>query len=181
MHRGKRWHNRPIADVDPVIRSEACRAADLLVSATGFALEEDDLGGAVSAGALGVHLVGQPTPPSSGPEHPRVSRERRLQHIGELPLGEMARMRRNVLAHAFAEPIAAGALVLEARHLRIGPHSIHLATARITRDGAPVKLELAGHPNLKAMPWLPYDENLLERIADSACILLAGGDVPSHR
>jgi hypothetical protein len=51
----------------------------------------------------------------------------------------------------------------EARHLRIGPYAIHLATGRVTCDGEPIIIDLP-KPKLAAVPWLPHDEKLLETI-----------------
>ncbi|QBE66822.1 hypothetical protein [Pseudoduganella lutea] len=58
-----------------------------------------------------------------------------------------------------------------------------LRTGRVVRDGTPVELDLApikgkvgkgskGDKRLLAVPWLPYDEALLERVVHSVGVLL---------
>ena len=82
-------------------------------------------------------------------------------------------MRQHVLGRAFAPLIEQGVLSMEGRHARIGDHAVHLATGRVTRDGEPVEMALAAQSGkLTAVPWLPYDEVLLERIANTVCALL---------
>ncbi|MFF5226024.1 hypothetical protein [Dactylosporangium sp. NPDC000521] len=39
------------------------------------------------------------------------------------------------------------------------------ATARVTRDGDPVTTDVRHRVPAAAVPWLPYDEHLLERVA----------------
>ncbi|MEK6355958.1 MAG: hypothetical protein V4771_24680 [Burkholderia cenocepacia] len=44
---------------------------------------------------------------------------------------------------------------------------VHCATGRVTRDGEPVEPAIEPPPSwLRAVPWLPYDEALLQRIVD---------------
>ncbi|AQR67238.1 hypothetical protein BZG29_01865 [Janthinobacterium sp. LM6] len=131
----------------PVAYSEACRAVDLLVSASALALVE---------------------------EEQSVPREERLFYLANLAPGPMAGMRRTVLEQVFAEQIEDGRMALEARHLMVGRHAIHLTTGRVTLDGAEVATEVVAKGNkLGAVPWLPYDEALLEKIAATAGVLLA--------
>ncbi|MDN2679097.1 DUF4132 domain-containing protein [Janthinobacterium sp. SUN033] len=131
----------------PVAYSEACRAVDLLVSASALALVE---------------------------EEQSVQREERLSYLANLPPGPMAGMRRTVLRQVFAQQIEAGRMALEPRHLMVGRHAIHLTTGRVTLDGAEVATEVLAKGNkLAAVPWLPYDEALLEKIAATAGVLLA--------
>lgn len=130
----------------PVAYSEACRAVDLLVSASALALVE---------------------------EEQSVQREERLFYLANLAPGPMAGMRRTVLRQVFAQQIEAGRMVLELRHLTVGRHAIHLVTGRITLDGAEVATEVAAQGNkLGAVPWLPHDEALLEKIVGLAGQLL---------
>ncbi len=132
----------------PVAYSEACRAVDLLVSASALALIEDE---------------------------PDAQRQQRLAHLASLEAGPMVGMRRAVLGQVFAQQIAAGRMVVEARHLMVGRHAIHLATGRVTLDGAEVMVEVtAKGGKLGAMPWLPHDEALLEKIVGLAGQLLKG-------
>lgn len=131
----------------PVAYSEACRAVDLLVSASALALVE---------------------------EEQSVQREARLFYLANMAPGPMAGMRRAVLEQVFAEQIEAGRMALEPRHLTVGRHAIHLTTGRVTLDGAEVATEVAAKGSkLGAVPWLPHDEALLEKIAATAGVLLA--------
>jgi hypothetical protein len=62
---------------------------------------------------------------------------------------------------------------MEARQVRVGPFAVHLATARVTKGGAPVEVaEPASGATLAAVPWLPYDEVLLQKICDRVGALL---------
>ena len=72
----------------PVAYSEACRAVDLLVSASALALVE---------------------------EEQSVQREERLFYLANLAPGPMAGMRRTVLRQVFAQQIEAGRMALEPR------------------------------------------------------------------
>ncbi|WP_431256799.1 DUF4132 domain-containing protein [Roseateles chitinivorans] len=165
---GPRWKRCAPASVEPIVFSEACRAIDLLVSTAGFALEDgpsdlpltvDDLDAARRSGA----------------PHPQIARWRRLEALSEHSLGEMAQARRDALAHVLADVIADGRVSMTARHLQVGDHAVHLATARVTVRGEPVVLDIPPAPagrRLAAVPWLPYDEVLLQRIADIVGYLL---------
>jgi len=86
----------------------------------------------------------------------------------------MAEMRRRALELALAPHIQAGRVVVEARHVRVGDATVHLSTGRVVENGQAVEL---GPPPAKAVlaavPWLPYDEVLLQRIADHVAALLA--------
>ena len=85
----------------------------------------------------------------------------------------MAGMRRAVLQQVFAQQIAEGRMAIAPRHLMVGRHAIHLATGRITLDGAEVMVEVvAKGSKLAAVPWLPHDEALLDTIAGLAGQLL---------
>lgn len=132
----------------PVAYSEACRAVDLLVSASALALVE---------------------------EVQSAQREERLFYLANLAPGPMAGMRRTVLRQVFAQQIEAGRMALEPRHLTVGRHAIHLVTGRVTLDGAEVATEVLVKGNkLGAVPWLPHDEALLEKIVGLAGQLLKG-------
>ena len=63
---------------------------------------------------------------------------------------------------------------MEPRRIIVGAHAISLATARVTKNGEPVELELPDEKsNLVALPWLPYDEKLLEKIVRSVASLMS--------
>lgn len=145
---GRRWQPVPLRDVPPVVCSEACRSVDLLVSVTGFALDDD-----------------------------AASDPGRTLRLVDLGLGSMAQMRRRVLGMVFRSHIAEGRMTLEARHVRLGAYSVHLATARVTKAGAAVDLaHPPGAAKLAAVPWLPYDEVLLQKICDHVAVLLSRAD-----
>ncbi|WP_404938303.1 DUF4132 domain-containing protein [Pseudomonas sp. JDS08PS003] len=153
----KYWQPILLLDVPPQVFSEACRAIDLLVSVSSFAIEE-----------LAQTATGQ-----SLPQMPAAKREQRLNLLAEHNLTQMTLMRQHVLSTAFATLIEEGVLSMEGRHVRVGEHAVHLVTGRVTRDGEPVEVALAAQSGkLTALPWLPYDEVLLERIANTVCALL---------
>jgi hypothetical protein len=114
--------------------SEILRAVDLLVSASGFAVTEEEV--------------------ERGPDA-------RLRRLAETPLGEMAEIRKQALRRMLC---GLDGVRFEARHLCVGPYSIHLSTGRVTREGDPVTIDLPKDPKRVARPWLPYDEKLLETI-----------------
>ena len=143
---GSHWQAIDASQMSPVAYSEACRAIDLLVSASAFALADDDQD---------------------------ERRGQRLAYLATLETGPMAGMRRAVLQQVFAKQIAEGRMAIAPRHLMVGRHAIHLATGRITLDGAEVMVELvAKGSKLAAVPWLPHDEALLDTIAGLAGQLL---------
>lgn len=147
---GSQWQAVTNDELAPVLWSEMCRAVDLLVSVSAFAL-----GGEADA------------------HDPQ--RWQRLAHLDSLDVGAMAAMRRAVLRQVFAPQIAAGRLAIGERHAHVGAHALHLATGRVTVDGAPVALALPqGGARLAALPWLPYDEVLLEKLAAAIGVLLSG-------
>ncbi len=158
----------PLASLPPLLLSEACRAVDLLISVAGFALEDEEL-------AMLPLPVGKVSETSHGlPQHPSIARMLRVEAMGNLNLNQMAQMRRLVLEQTFAEAIMEQRLQIAERHARVGEFSVHLNTGRVSRHGAHVELELPrSGGKLKAVPWLPYDEVLLERIVRSLGVLLA--------
>ena len=172
--KGRAWVPAVIGALDPIVFSEICRAVDLLVSTCAFAADDDRSSLPLTVADLGVHLAGQAAPGLPAAAHPRVARMRRIDHLGALPLSAMAQSRRDAIARVFADAIEQGRVVLDERHVRVGPCAVHLATARVTRDGEPVELPAPpAKPRLAAVPWLPYDEVLLQRIADAVGALLA--------
>lgn len=161
--RERRWVPLPIGEIDRVVFSEVARAVDLLVSVSAFALDDGATraaNGALSADPVRRHEV-------------ETERWQRLNRLSDLPLGVMARHRKHVLSLVFAEPIAQGKLTIDERHVRVGAWSVHCATGRVTRDGEPVDAAIEPPPSpLRAVPWLPYDEALLQRIVDVVAGLL---------
>ncbi|PNG39398.1 hypothetical protein A1395_01755 [Pseudomonas protegens] len=153
----KHWQPVLLKNVPVQVFSEACRAIDLLVSISAFAVEE------LTQTAAGIPL------PQASPG----KREERLNRLAGHNLTQMTLMRQQVLNTAFATHIKAGKLSMDERHVRVGDYAVHLVTGRVSRDGAAVDLPLAAQSGkLAALPWLPYDEVLLERIANTVCALL---------
>ncbi|MBB3225147.1 DUF4132 domain-containing protein [Pseudoduganella umbonata] len=136
-------------DVPPRAYSEACRAVDLLVSVSAIALETDD---------------GQSS---------WQARTDRLFLLRDQ--AGIDGTRRQVLERVLAAQIAAGTVSLEGFHVHVGDTKISLRTGRVLRGGAPVELALKpASKRLGAVPWLPYDEALLERVVHSVGALLDG-------
>ena len=137
----------PPADAPPRLLSEACRAVDLLVSVAAVALdiEDEDI----------------------------YARSRRLLLLAD-QTGRDA-MGRRVLAALLAPQIAAGSIKLDGFHVEVAGARVSMRTGRVLRDGAPVDLALpASGRKLGAVPWLPYDEALLERVLQGVGALLDG-------
>jgi hypothetical protein len=114
--------------------SEILRAVDLLVSVGGFVVAGEDAA---------------------------PGEEAHLQRLAETAPGAMGEMRKQALKRMLR---GLEGVTFDARHLRLGPYAIHLATARVTREGEPVAIDLARDAKRTAKPWLAYDEKLLERI-----------------
>ena len=172
--RDRRWKALPLSAVPAVVLSEACRAVDLLVSVSAFAIDDLDRFGVLTVGDLGVRLSADESPVVAPARvHPGVARRGRLHALGQEPLGAMAAMRRRALELALAPLIEAGRVVIEARHVRVGDAAVHLATGRVVENGSALELEPpVARSTLAAVPWLPYDEVLLQRIADNVAALL---------
>jgi hypothetical protein len=130
-----------LGDTPEVTVSEILRAVDLLVSVSGFAVTGEDTG---------------------------ARRDARLFQMGQTPLGNMAETRKQALEYALRGLDGMENLRFDARHLRLGPYAIHLATGRVTRDGDHVEIDLPKPAKLAAVPWLPFDERLLETILQTA-------------
>ncbi|AWV04949.1 hypothetical protein DM992_37295 [Burkholderia sp. JP2-270] len=159
----RRWAPLPIGEIDRVVFSEVARAADLLVSVSAFALDDDATRAA--AAVLSVDPIRQ--------REIEAERWQRLNRLSDLPLGVMARHRKHVLSLVFADAIAQRRMTIDERHVRVGAWSVHCATGRVMRDGEPVDPATEPPPSpLRAVPWLPYDEALLQRIVDVVAGLL---------
>jgi len=133
-----------LAEAPPQVVSEACRAVDLLVSVATVALDTEDESG---------------------------DRLRRVEMLAR-QTGRDA-MRRRVLAQVLEEQIAAGTVAIEGFHVQVAGARVSIRTGRVLRDGAQVELALPDTGRqLGAVPWLPYDEALLERVVRSVGALL---------
>lgn len=173
---GDRRVRVPLKDVPPIIYSEACRAVDLLVSVASYAYTGDDPHGGLTVGDVGLHLSSEPAPPPKpGPVHPVLRRQRRLRHLGGLNIADMMAMRQQVLAQAFAAQVESGQIKFDGRAATIGEYTVNLGTARVSKLGEQVEVKLAKPgkgKNLAALPWLPYDEVLLEKLVGAIAALL---------
>lgn len=135
-----------LAEAPPQVVSEACRAVDLLVSVATVALDTEDESG---------------------------DRLRRVEMLVRQS-GRDA-MRRRVLAQVLEKQIAAGTVAIEGFHVQVAGARVSIRTGRVLRDGAQVELALPDTGRrLGAVPWLPYDEALLERVVRSVGMLLDG-------
>ncbi|MFB6440008.1 DUF4132 domain-containing protein [Streptomyces sp. NPDC056411] len=138
---------QPMADVDAVRLSELLRSVDLLVSAGSFAWCD---------------------------RHAHAPEDRqRMNRLYDQPLGRTARLRRAALRRILADQITAGRIELGDRQLRLDGYAVHLATGRVTRDGDPVAIDLPTGRRAAPLPFLPYDEELLERVVRTVGHLMA--------
>ncbi len=151
LHRrdGSQWSPASFADAPPVLVSEALRGVDLLVSVAGFGVEHDD----------GLRRDDR--------------RWELLSRLAGRPLSETGRMRRAALERVLAGLPPGAGIRFGPHHVHVGPYAVHLDTARVTRDGDPVTVDPPGTAPAVAVPWLPYDEHLLERITHTV-VNLAG-------
>lgn len=157
----------PLHTLAPLVLSEVCRAVDLLVSVTSFALDDEALS------SIPVQLEDFAEKNGHAPTHPSVVRLFRVEAMGNLNLNQMANMRRLVLQQTFATHIANERLQLDERRAKVGDFCVHLNTGRVSQNGAQVEIALpSGGGKLKAVPWLPYDEVLLEKIVRTIGVLL---------
>ncbi|MFH9243948.1 DUF4132 domain-containing protein [Streptomyces lydicus] len=145
-----------LAEMDAVRLSEVLRAVDLLISAGSFAWCDD------------TH--------AHGPES-----RRQLNRLYAQPLGRTAQLRRAALRRILADHLTSGRMELDDRHLRLDGHDIHLATGRVTRSGDPVEITLPTGRQAVPLPFLPYDEALLERVVRTVAHLMEreGSAAPS--
>ncbi|MBI3228889.1 MAG: DUF4132 domain-containing protein [Burkholderiales bacterium] len=117
---------RPIAlqEVPILVLSEVCRALDLLVSVTSFALEQQTAMPYASNDVNFGSALDNEVPKSC--KQSRLARRCRVTALANINLNQMAQMRRIVLEHTFARQIHAEALQL------LGPSF----TTKITRPSS---------------------------------------------
>jgi hypothetical protein len=99
-------------------------------------------------------------------------RQRHLTALAQRPATESMRMRRQALERIFSAHPHAAAVVFDERHARVGDFAVHLSTARVTRHGDPINVAMRPQRTAVPMPWLPYDESLLERVAHTIKVLI---------
>ncbi|CAN5438611.1 hypothetical protein BH11PSE7_BH11PSE7_13070 [soil metagenome] len=175
---GERQVRVQLSAVPPVLYSEACRAVDMLITASAYSWTGNDPRGPVTTAQVGLHMMSMSKPPAQAPSppvHPVIKRARRPRHLGSPPIVDMAAMRAQVLAQAFAAQLGSGLLTIVERSAVVGDYTVNLRTAKVNKQGEPgeVKLARAGKgKSLAALPWLPYDEALLEKLAGAVAALL---------
>lgn len=88
---------------------------------------------------------------------------------GTSPGGVLA-TRRTILRHVLAELPAQdrARVTVDARHVVVGEHRVHLTTGRVSRDGDPVDLAPAGRSDL----WMPVTDPLLSELVGLVVTLL---------
>lgn len=144
-----------LSTVDPIVLSEVLRGVDLLTSVGAFALD-----------------------PTAMAAEMADARRRLLGFVGDcgvrfppdpalLP-GHSADVRREVLRRLYARTPD---LTVGARHVAVTGHKIHIATARVTRDGDPVIVE---QPKVEGLTWLPHDDEVLSAIVGIVHALRGG-------
>ena len=84
--------------------------------------------------------------------------------------GGVLETRRTILRHVLADLPAQDRtrLTVDARHVVVGEHRVHLTTGRVTRDGDPVDLAPAARAGL----WMPVSDPLLSEIVGLVVALL---------
>ena len=84
--------------------------------------------------------------------------------------GGVLETRRTILRHVLAELPAQdrARVTVDARHVVVGEHRVHLTTGRVTRDGDPVDLAPAARAGL----WMPVSDPLLSEIVGLVVALL---------
>ncbi|MBC7437205.1 MAG: DUF4132 domain-containing protein [Bdellovibrionales bacterium] len=175
---GERQVRVPLSAVPPVLYSEACRAVDLLVSVSAYAFTGNDPRGPITVAQAGLHMMSMAAPPAQAPAppvHPVVKRARRVQYLGSLNIADMTAMRAQVLAQAFAAQVESGRLKIEGHIATAGEYTVNLSTAKTSRGGEQVEVKVAKAgkgKSLAALPWLPYDEALLEKLAGTLAALI---------
>lgn len=164
--------------IPPIIFSEACRAVDLLVSVCSFAYVAEDSFGPLTFEEMGFHINGQELPQKLAEStHPALQRLTRIRFLAQQNLANMLGMRVRVLKQAFAKSVETTALCFEGRHAIIGNYQLNLSTGIVTKLGMQIEIPLhktkKGNNKLGALPWLPYDEAMLEKNVQLIAYLLA--------
>ena len=85
-------------------------------------------------------------------------------------------MRRQVLEETFSDQVEAGRIVFDRRSAQVGDFQVNLNTAKVSRDGEQIELKVpkagAKGSKLAALPWVPYDEAMLEKLVATIASLL---------
>ena len=135
-----------LGTIDPVVLSEVLRNIDLLTSVGAFAHNPQAMAALANVrrrkhGSVGLYGFYIPPDPVVG------------------SVGRSADMRREVLRRLYAR---ASDVSVAARHVETLGYKIHIATARVTRNGEPVELDLPTEEG--SVVWLPHDDDVLSLI-----------------
>ncbi|WP_329569318.1 DUF4132 domain-containing protein [Streptomyces sp. NBC_01361] len=141
--------DRPLGELDPVLRSEILRTVDLLAAVGSFGWWDDE----------------ENTP----------QRWEEIRRLHDMPLGTQSRLRRDALRRVLAASPTGAQVEVADRHVTVRGHTVHLATGRVSRDGDPVDIAVPTGKNTPALPYLPYDDRLLERMVRTVEALLEAG------
>ncbi|WP_153457030.1 DUF4132 domain-containing protein [Streptomyces smaragdinus] len=139
--------DRQLQDLHPLPVSEILRAVDLLISVSGYARNDTTLD---------------------------FARWPELRRLSALPLTDMSRLRHDTLTRVLSPHIEAGRVTLSDHHVHVGNHAVHVATGRVTRDGEQVDVPVLQTRGTTPMPYLPYEERLLEHVLRMVELLLVG-------
>lgn len=142
---GAQRRERGLSDAPSPLTSELLRSIDLLVSASSIAVLPDA----------------------------STTHDAQFDLSGPVAVAATAALRREALERVLTDLVTRGVVTIKARHVTVSGHAVHLATARVTRNGDPVTLELPKRSRTIPMPWLPYDEKLLAQIVHTIQAILA--------
>ncbi len=150
------WRAARLRDLPPVTLSEGLRSVDLIASVSAFASAKD--------------LQAHGTSPSR-------RREIDWGRLQEMPLTGQDVARREALEVILGGPPSGNSLVFGDRFLQVltrrGMYRIHYRTGlEVAPDGSVVTEEEPETPLSIPLPWLPYDEALLELIVRRTLALL---------
>jgi hypothetical protein len=146
------WNPSKLRDVPTVVLSEALRSADLLASTAAYALDADD-----------------------------PARIRDRSRLDSCPVTGQTAARRIALELVLANVDGSDRISFGDRHLTVrgpsGDYRIHYGTGFVVEPSGEV-LPPNDDPPLAAtpLPWLPYDEALLERVVRQTLTLLGSLD-----
>ncbi len=137
-----------LGEANPIVLSEVLRSVDLLTSVAAFAYDPVEHYGSVHADCAETMVCGE-----------------QMTWRQSMPGGQSANMRRSALGRLYQTGGSGLDVNIEARHVCIRDYKIHIATARVTRNGDPVAFAL---PATKAgAVWMPYDDEIMARIVRS--------------
>ena len=173
---GERQVRVPLAAVAPLPYSEACRAVDLLITASAYAYTGHAPRAPVPVAQAAHHMMSMVAPPTPGTTaHPVIKPARQLQYPARANVADMTAMRAQVLAQAFAAEVESGQLTVEGGIAVAGGYCVNLNTAKVSILGEHAEAK-AGKPGKQkkpvALPWLPFDEALMKKLVEAVAALV---------